>query len=253
MSQPLSITIAGAAGRMGQVLRRLVTEAEDLALAGALEAPGRQDANADITADPVVALQGAQVLVEFTTAESTAALAHAAAERGVALVSGTTGLDAAAEAALDAAAERAPVLWAPNMSLGVNLLFALTEQVARALPAGYDPEILELHHRHKRDAPSGTALGLLRAIRVARPEGADRFGRHGLGAPRPADEVGVHAVRGGEVVGEHHVFFLGSTERVTLAHQAQSRDAFALGALQAARWLAGRAPGRYTMRDVLGL
>lgn len=253
MNDPISIAIAGAAGRMGQALRRLVAEADDLALAGALEAPGRADTDAHITTDPAVALEGAQVMVEFTTSESTAGLARTASEHGVALVSGTTGLDPAAEAALEEAARAVPVVWTPNMSLGVNLLFAITEQVARALPADYDPEILELHHRHKRDAPSGTALGLLRALRAARPQGEDRFGRHGLGEPRPTNEIGVHAVRGGEVVGEHHVLFLGSTERITLAHQAQSRDAFALGALQAARWVADRPPGRYTMRDVLGL
>jgi 4-hydroxy-tetrahydrodipicolinate reductase len=151
------------------------------------------------------------------------------------------------------------------MSLGVNLLLALVEQVGRALPADYDAEIVELHHRHKRDAPSGTALGLLGALRAGRPEGADCFGRHGvLGdddapgatgstAPRPTGEIGVHAVRGGEVVGEHHVHLLGPYERLNLSHQAQSRDAFAQGALQAARWAARQPPGRYHMRDVLGL
>jgi 4-hydroxy-tetrahydrodipicolinate reductase len=168
-------------------------------------------------------------------------------------VCGTTGLGPAGEAALEAAALRVAVVWAPNMSLGVNLLLAVCETVARSLPASYEAEILELHHRHKRDAPSGTALGLYRALQAARPGATLCSGRQGVGEPRSPAEVGIHAVRGGEVVGEHRVFFLGDEERIELAHVAQSRAAFAAGALAAARWVAGRTPGRYGMRDVLGL
>jgi 4-hydroxy-tetrahydrodipicolinate reductase len=255
MSSPLGITISGAAGRMGRALRHLMDQAADLRLTGTLEHPDHPEAGAFGT-NPEKALCGARVLVDFSVAAATPPLFTAAAQQGVAIVSGTTGLDEGQEATLDEAAERVPVVWAPNMSLGVNLLLALVEQVGRALPADYDAEIVELHHRHKRDAPSGTALGLLQALRAGRPEGADRFGRHGdqgEADPRPLGEIGVHAVRGGEVVGEHHVHLLGPYERLGLSHQAQSRDAFAQGALQAARWAAEQPAGRYDMRDVLGL
>ncbi|MDY0004735.1 MAG: 4-hydroxy-tetrahydrodipicolinate reductase [Polyangia bacterium] len=250
---PIGIAISGAGGRMGGHLRRLIAEAPDLRLAGALERPGHPEVGRAFTDDPEVALEGAGVLIDFSLPSALLPLLGAAARRGVAIVSGTTGLDKEALAALDEAARKVPVVWSSNMSLGVNLLFALVEQVARALPLSYDAEIVELHHRHKRDAPSGTALGLLRALRAGRPEGGDSFGRKGELAERPLGEVGVHALRGGEVVGEHQVHLLGPYERLELTHRAQSREAFAQGALQAARWVAGRSAGRYDMRDVLGL
>lgn len=251
--ETLRVAVSGAGGRMGAMLLQLIEEAPDLTLAAALERPEHPQAGTRFVADPAEALADAQVLVDFSLPAATPALLRAAAESGVAVVCGTTGLDEAAKRALDVAAAQVPVVWAPNMSLGVNLLFALVEQVARALPLAYDAEIVELHHRHKRDAPSGTALGLLRALRAGRPEGTDCFGRHGDLPERPFGDIGVHAVRGGEVVGEHQVHLLGPYERLELTHQAQSRAAFAQGALEAARWVAGRTPGRYDMQDVLGL
>ncbi len=255
MSNAIPLAVSGAAGRMGTELRRLIAASEDLHLSGALEHPDYvpQGDEGDIVTDVSQALEGARVLVDFSLAPATPPLFRAAADRGVAVVSGTTGLGEAELAALQEAAARVPTVWAPNMSLGVNLLFALAERVSRALPLDYDAEIVELHHKHKRDAPSGTALGLLRALRAGRPDGTDRFGRHGDLEPRPEGEIGVHAIRGGEVVGEHHVHLLGPYERLTLSHQAQSRSAFAQGALQAARWVVDRPPGRYDMQDVLGL
>jgi 4-hydroxy-tetrahydrodipicolinate reductase len=238
---------------MGRELRRLIVAAPDLALAAALDRPGVTEPGTTFASDAEAALAGADVLVDFSTAAAVPPLLAAAARRGVPVVSGTTGLGEEGETALHAAAGAIPVVWAPNMSLGVNVLLAVTEAVARALPPAYAAEILELHHRHKRDAPSGTALGLLGAIRAARPGSTPCFGRHGLGDERPEAEVGVHALRGGEVVGEHRVFFLGDEERIELAHVTQSRAALAAGALTAARWVVGRPAGRYTLREVLGL
>ncbi|MFH2007963.1 MAG: 4-hydroxy-tetrahydrodipicolinate reductase [bacterium] len=249
----LRIAVSGADGRMGREVRRLVEAAPDLTVAAALERADHPEAGSTFEADTAAGLARADVLIDFTLGAVAPALFRAAARAGTAVVSGTTGLDDAGELALADAAQRIPVVWAPNMSLGVNLLLAVAEQVAAALPASYEAELVELHHRHKRDAPSGTALGLLRAIRAARPAGADVFGRHGDQKPRAEDEVGVHAVRGGEVVGEHRLYFLGEYERLELCHIAQSRAAFAQGAVQAARWVVGRPPGRYHMRHVLGL
>lgn len=249
----LAITVSGAGGRMGRELVRLIEEAPDLRLAGALEHPDHPEVGRAFSADPVAALGEARVLVDFSLPSGTSRLLEAASSGGVAVVSGTTGLDEEGLRALDAAAAQVPVVWSPNMSLGVNLLFALVEQVARALPLSYDAEIVELHHRHKRDAPSGTALGLLRALRAGRPEGGDCLGRKGDLPERPLGEIGIHAVRGGEVVGEHQVHLLGPYERLELTHRAQGRAAFAQGALEAARWVANQPAGRYDMQDVLGL
>lgn len=251
----LAVAVSGAAGRMGIQVRRLVDVAPDLSLAAAFERADHPEAGQAYETDLAAGLARAAVLIDFTLAAAVPPLYRAAAEAGVAIVSGTTGLDADGEAALAEASQRVGVVHSPNMSLGVNLLFALVEQVAGALPASYEAELVELHHRHKRDAPSGTALGLLRALRKARPAPAeaDRFGRHGDLEPRTPEEVGVHAVRGGEVVGEHRLYFLGDHERLELGHIAQSRAAFAQGALQAARWVTTQPPGRYTMQHVLGL
>lgn len=255
MTAPLSIAVSGAAGRMGTEVRRLVDAAPDLTLAAALERADHPEVGQTYEADLAAGLRGAAVLIDFTLAAATPPLFRAAAEAGVAIVSGTTGLDDEGEAALDEASGRVGVVHSPNMSLGVNLLFALVERVAAALPASYEAELVEIHHRHKRDAPSGTALGLLRALRAARPAppAADVFGRRGDLEPRTPAEVGVHAVRGGEVVGEHRVYFLGDHERIELCHIAQSRAAFAQGAIQAARWVVTQPPGRYDMQRVLGL
>jgi 4-hydroxy-tetrahydrodipicolinate reductase len=255
MTEPLAIAVSGAAGRMGIEVRQMVDAAPDLTLAAALERADHPDAGQLYESDLASGLRGADVLIDFTLAAAAPPLFRAAAEAGVAIVSGTTGLDDEGEAALSEASSRVGVVHSPNMSLGINLLFALTERVAAALPASYEAELVEIHHRHKRDAPSGTALGLLRSLRAARPAPpeADLFGRQGDLEPRTPAEVGVHAVRGGEVVGEHRVFFLGDHERIELCHMAQNRAAFAQGAVQAARWVATQPPGRYDMQRVLGL
>jgi 4-hydroxy-tetrahydrodipicolinate reductase len=171
-------------------------------------------------------------------------------------VIGTTGHDDQARAEIARIAEGLPVVMAPNMSLGVNLLFKLAELGARALDAEYDIEIFEAHHRHKVDAPSGTALGLGRAVALGRGttlEQVAEYSRHGATGPRRKGAVGFSVMRGGEIVGDHRVFFAGPGEQVELAHHAQDRSGFARGALAAARWLAGRPPGLYSMMDVLGL
>lgn len=255
MTAPLAIAVSGAAGRMGTEVRRLVEADADLSLAAALERADHPEAGQTYQGDLAAGLRNADVLIDFTLAAAVPPLYRAAAEAGVAIVSGTTGLTDEGEAALTEASARVGVVHSPNMSLGVNLLFALVERVGAALPASYEAELVELHHRHKRDAPSGTALGLLAALRAARPAPAEAnvFGREGDTEPRSPAEVGVHAVRGGEVVGEHRVFFLGDHERIELCHIAQSRAAFAQGAIQAARWVKTQPPGRYDMQRVLGL
>ena len=263
------IAVLGCRGRMGQMLVREITAAEGCTVAAATELPGDEavgrDAGALAGLDPLgvtvrddtgAAAAASDVLVDFTVPAAAAGNAAAAAETGTALVIGTTGLEPEQTAALEAAAATVPVVYAPNMSLGVNLLFAVTEQVAAALGDDWDIEVVEMHHRHKADAPSGTALGFGRA--AARGRGvdldavADR-GRDGVtGARRPGD-IGFAVLRGGDVAGEHSVVFATENERVELTHKAGSRAIFARGAVRAARWAAGRAPGLYDMADVLGL
>jgi 4-hydroxy-tetrahydrodipicolinate reductase len=238
----------------------------DLQVSSALVRPDSRSAGGEIapgvvaTGDIDAALAGADVYIDFSTPQATADVAIAALARGVAAVVGTTGLNDRAHAALEILSKRAPVLWAPNFSPGVNLLLDLAERAARALGAGFDLEIVEIHHRRKRDAPSGTALALGEALaRGHAGSGADagaleqRLGRAGDTGPRAANEVGMAAVRGGDVIGEHTAYFLGDHERIELTHRAASRDVFASGALRAATWLAGKPAGRYRMRDVLGL
>ncbi len=189
------------------------------------------------------------VLVDFSAPDATAELARIAGERRCALVSGTTGLSPAQQSALCDAAEKTPVLWAANMSIGVNVLLGLVREAALALDVEWDIEIVEAHHRNKADAPSGTAKALLDAARMASTTGV-QHGREGR-APRKPGEIGVHAVRLGGVVGDHDVHFASSGEVLTLSHRALSRDIFAAGALRAAKWIAGRKPGMYTMADVI--
>jgi len=237
--QDPDVTIVGAAARIdsGQIGSEVV--------------PGVR-----VTAHVDEALHGAQAYIDFTSPAGTTQAAHAAIAHGVAAVIGTTGLDAGAEAALEELAGRAPVLVAPNFSLGINLMLALVEQAARALGPGYDLEVVDIHHGKKRDAPSGTAIAIGKAMAAGRELDwgqAHRFTREGDVGERRGDEIGVVAVRGGDVVGDHTAYFLGALERVEISHRAASRAVFAAGALRAAHWLAGRAPGRYSMRDVLGL
>jgi len=263
---PLAVVIAGAAGKMGRRLVALAAADPELRLAGAFELSGSEFLGQDagelagvgrldlpLAAAPP---KQADVLLEFTTPEGTRRIAELAAARGMALVSGTTGLGPAEEQALDAAARQVPVLWAPNTSTGVNVLAALVAEATRLLGPGWEVEIVEAHHDRKADAPSGTALGLAETVAAARGQQLEQVrvdGRKGRTGPRPPEEIGLHALRMGALVGEHTVYFAGGEEVLLLGHRAGSRDAFAAGALRAAKWLAGRKPGRYTMRQALGL
>jgi 4-hydroxy-tetrahydrodipicolinate reductase len=206
--------------------------------------------------DDIRSLAGsAEVLVDFSAPEATRGLIEAAVAAGKPMVIGTTGHSGKEKAALLALAARVPCVWAGNFSVGVNLLFALTRRAARALGQDYDTEVIEMHHRMKRDAPSGTAERLLEIILEERKleRSALRHGRDGNVGPRPRSEVGVHSLRGGDVVGDHTVVFAGTGERLELTHRASDRAVFAHGALRAAQWVGSRKPGVYDMQDVLGL
>jgi 4-hydroxy-tetrahydrodipicolinate reductase len=266
----MEIGVLGCAGRMGRAVMGEILAGGDLRLAGGLESPGHPALGQDLgtlagaeplgvpaTDDDRELIRRAGVVIEFSTPAATVAHAAIAAEHGTAQVIGTTGLDPAQAASVEEAARRAPILWAANMSLGVNLLLGLAEQAARALDAeAFDVEILEMHHRHKVDAPSGTALALGAA--VARGRGvelagvADR-GRDGLTGARRTGAIGFAALRGGDAVGDHAVIFAGAGERLELTHRASDRRIYARGAVRAARWLRGRPPGLYGMAEVLGL
>jgi len=197
-----------------------------------------------------IARARADVVIDFSAPVALAAAAQACGEAGIALVSGTTGLDDAAKAALDAASKKAAVLWEPNMSVGVHVLAALVEKALAALGPSFDVEVMEVHHRQKVDAPSGTAIRLGDVAKNVRG-GRYVHGREGRPGARQADEVGMHALRGGDVIGDHTVFLFGDGERIELTHRASSRDLFAHGAVRAAGWLAGKAPGRYRLADML--
>lgn len=264
----LRTVIAGVSGRMGRTLLDAVAADPDCTLHGALDRPGSpalgQDAGIYLGAQtgvaiadlPAAALAGADVLVDFTRPEATLVYIEACCKAGVNLIIGTTGFDAAGKAAIVAAAKDIGIVFAPNFSVGVNLLMQLAETAAKVLSEGYDIEIIEAHHRHKVDAPSGTALGIGQA--VAGALGRDLkacavYGREGVTGERKPDTIGFATVRGGDIVGDHTLLFAGTGERIELTHKASSRATFAQGALRAAKWLNGKGPGLYDMRDVLGL
>ena len=257
---PTRVTITGADGRMGRALVEAIAASPDHHLAGATERSGHPLIG---LAFHDVVLRGtlgealeADVVIDFTAPEASLAHARACALRGVPLVVGTTGFSASQKAELGAIAARIPVVSAPNMSVGVNLLFGLAARAAKVLGDSYDVEIVEAHHRHKKDAPSGTALGLAESVAGALGRDLGRelvTGRSGLTGARERSNIAIHAVRGGDVVGDHTVMFLGDGERVELTHKASTRGNFAKGALRAASWVVGRAPGLYDMADVLGL
>lgn len=263
------IGIVGCAGRMGQMLVREVAATQGCAVAGGTEAPGQPALGRDvgevsgigpiqlkIGSDPAALFAAADAVIDFTSPKATLAHARLAAEARKVLVIGTTGLTPADEAAIAAAAERTAIVRSPNMSLAVNLLLALTERVAASLGPDYDIEIFEIHHRHKVDAPSGTALALgeaaARGRQVKLADVAVR-GRDGHTGARAAGAIGFASARGGSEVGDHVVMFCGESERVELAHRATSRQIYARGAVRAALWARGRVPGLYGMKDVLGL
>src|SRR6185369_11616081 len=270
----MKIAVAGAAGRMGQMLVREIARTEGCTLAGALESAGnnaigreagdvagvgtshRSLKGVKIVSDPAAAIAQADAVIDFTVPAATVAHARAAADAGVAMVIGTTGLDPQQTAAVHEAARKTPILWAANMSLGINILLALVEKSASMLDPAYDIEVLEMHHRHKIDAPSGTALALGRAAAAGRKvklEDVWRKSRDGHTGARPAGEIGFATLRGGEEVGVHTVMFAAAGERLELNHRSFSRETYALGAVTAARWLEGKKPGLYGMKDVLGL
>jgi 4-hydroxy-tetrahydrodipicolinate reductase len=265
----MKIAVVGAAGRMGQMLIRQIAHTEGCTLAGASEAQGSNAIGRDagevagieankmkIVADSAAAIGAADVVIDFTVPAATAEHARIAAGKGVAVVIGTTGLDPQQTAAIQDCAKKVPILWAANMSLGINILMALVEKTASLLDPGYDIEVLEMHHRHKIDAPSGTALALGRSAATGRKvklEDVWRKSRDGHTGARPAGEIGFATLRGGEEVGVHTVMFAAAGERLELSHRSFSRETYASGAVRAALWLEGKKPGLYGMKDVLGL
>lgn len=263
----MRLVVAGAGGRMGRTLIRLIAETDATVLAGALERPGSAEIGRDagelagiaplgiaVSSDTAI-LGGADGVVDFSSPTASAALAGAAAAAGVVHIIGTTGFSPADDAAIDAGAKRIAIVQSGNMSLGVNLLAKLVEEAARALDAAFDIEITELHHKHKVDAPSGTALLLGKA--AARGRGIDLAthsarARDGQTGPRRSGDIGFAVSRGGSVVGRHAVIFAGEGEVMELSHEAYDRAIFARGALKAAIWAWKRPPGRYSMADVVG-
>jgi 4-hydroxy-tetrahydrodipicolinate reductase len=241
---PLSILINGSKGRMGQALQ---AAAKDMNLP--------VGASTDVGDDVSAALRGCDVLVDFSSHAATKSLLELAIAQRKAIVIGTTGHGTEEKTQLLALAAKVPCVWAGNFSVGVNLLFALTRRAASVLGADYDAEVVEMHHRFKKDAPSGTAARLLEIILEERKlsEDALRHGRQGITGARTPTEVGIHALRGGDVVGDHTVMFAALGERVELTHKASDRAIFARGALRAAQWVVTQKPGLYDMQDVLGL
>ncbi|MEM8789794.1 MAG: 4-hydroxy-tetrahydrodipicolinate reductase [Pseudomonadota bacterium] len=269
MADPMNIAVLGAAGRMGQMLVRAVGETTQVRLSGVTERAGHGWIGCDlgeamggpargvtVTDDPLEVFAGAQAVLDFTTPANTVENAGLAAQARAVHVIGTTGLDDADLAALAPAQWHCAQIRAGNMSLGVNLLTQITRQVAAALDADFDIEIVEMHHNQKVDAPSGTALMLGEAAAEGRgvslADSADR-GRDGLTGARRRGQIGFAALRGGDVAGEHDVIFAGPGERIVLRHVATDRMIFARGAVKAALWGRGRPPGAYSMLDVLGL
>jgi 4-hydroxy-tetrahydrodipicolinate reductase len=254
---------------MGQRVINAAFHHERLELVGAAERPDCPDIGQDagflaglgtidvpVVGDFAKAMARAKVYIDFTTPEAVMANLKTAQALGLAAVIGTTGLDVDQQAFLAQAAKKIPLVWSPNMSLGVNLMFKVAQLMAKSLGPDFDIEIVEAHHRMKKDAPSGTALGLLESVAQARGLAAASSmacGRQGLVGARKDDEIGVHAVRGGDIVGDHTVLFAGPGERLELVHRAHSRDTFAAGAVRASVWIFDKKPGLYSLSDVLGL
>lgn len=263
------IAVVGASGRMGKTLIAAVLETEGASLSGAIEREGTDSLGVDagalvgqspvgvtLTADPLQVLAASDAVLDFTAPAATLHYAELAAQARIVHVIGTTGISADDEAKLDAAARHASIIKSGNMSLGVNLLAVLVEQAARALSVDFDIEVVEMHHKAKVDAPSGTALLLGEAAAEGRGLNLDDvsvLSRDGITGARPEGAIGFASVRGGSIVGDHSVLFAGPAERITLSHHAEDRSLFARGAVKAALWGYGKKPGRYSMRDVLGL
>lgn len=265
---PQRVCIAGASGRMGRMLIEAVRASGDCILSGALDVAGSpaigEDAGAyagqatgvAITADLAAGLRGSHCLIDFTRPEGTMAHLEACVAGGVNLVIGTTGFSDEQKARINEAAQRIAIVMAPNMSVGVNVTLKLLELAAKAMPTGYDIEIVEAHHRHKVDAPSGTALKMGEVIAGAL--GRDLkdcavYAREGVTGERDPSTIGFATIRGGDIVGDHTVLFAGIGERIEITHKSSSRSTYAQGSLRAARFLAGRKHGLFDMFDVLGL
>lgn len=264
----IKIAIAGSSGRMGRTLLESVAQSDDLELHGALEHSGSAMLGHDageltgapcgikISADVESTLKGADVLIDFTRPEGTLHHLEICRKLGVNMVIGTTGFNAQQKAQLGAGAQDIGIVFAPNMSVGVNLVFKLLETASRVLAKGYDIEIIEAHHRHKVDAPSGTALGMGEVIAKSLGRDLEKcavYGRQGVTGERDPSTIGYSTVRGGDIVGDHTVMFAGTGERIEITHKSSSRATFALGALRAARFLKASPAGMYDMQDVLGL
>jgi 4-hydroxy-tetrahydrodipicolinate reductase len=265
----VNVAVTGAAGRMGGRIIVLVTETEGLRLTGAVEMSGHPrigddagyvagcgDLGVPITDSLDEALTKADVLIDFTWPDVTLANAALCAQCGKAMVVGTTGLNPQQRRVIERVAEKTPVVFAPNMSVGVNVCFKLLKDMARTLGDGFDVEIVELHHNKKKDSPSGTAVRMGEIVAGALDRDYNQvanYHREGMCGERSQEEIGMQTVRGGDIVGEHTVYFIGMGERIELTHRAMSRDMFARGAVRSAGWLAGRPAGLYDMQDVLGL
>ena len=264
----LKIVVAGCSGRIGRILLENILKADDLFLHAALGHSSSQLIGKDagaligapcgvyITADVASALQGADVLIDFTRPEGTLHHLGVCQELGVKMVIGTTGFSAPQKEQLRAAAQHIGIVFSPNMSVGVNLTFKLLEIAAGILNQGYDIEIIEAHHRHKIDAPSGTALAMGEVIAKKLGRNLDEcavYGREGVTGERDPSTIGFATIRGGDIVGDHTALFAGIGERIEITHKASSRSTYATGALRAARFLQTRATGLYDMQDVLGL
>lgn len=265
----MKLAIAGAAGRMGRVLTRIIHETEGCSVAGGLEAKGSAHMGAEMGAlagvgsigavisdDPATLFKTIDGIVDFTVPAATLSLVEHSARAGIVHVIGTTGIDAAGDEKIRLAARHARIVKSGNMSLGVNILASLVRKAAQALGDDFDIEVLEMHHRHKIDAPSGTALLLGQAAAAARNLDLNKRSvrsRDGHTGARPKGDIGFATLRGGSVVGDHTVIFAGASERIEFSHKAESRDIFAHGAVKAALWAKDQKPGLYSMADVLGL
>lgn len=261
--------VSGGAGRMGKAIIRSLAEFQDVTLTGAVERKGHPDIGKDpallagvtesgilLTDDLASCLENADVLIDFTSPGASLRNLEACIDKGIAAVIGTTGFSEEEKEAVHLLAGQVPTVLSPNMSVGVNILFKLAETAAGSLGAGYDMEIVEAHHRMKKDAPSGTAIRLAESVAEALDRNLDQhavYARHGMIGERSSEEIGIQTVRAGDIVGEHTLIMAGPGERLELTHRAHNRDNFAQGAVRAAVWVAGREPGLYSMFDVLDL
>ncbi len=268
LGAPQKIAVAGASGRMGRMLIEAVTQAQDMVLAGALDIAGSAELGQDagsflgqklgvaITADLDTALAGADVLIDFTRPEGTMTHLAACRRHGVKAVIGTTGFSSEQKAEISAHAEHISIMMAPNMSVGINVVLKLLDMAARALNEGYDIEVIEAHHRHKVDAPSGTALQMGEVVASALGRSLDDcavYGREGVTGERDPSTIGFATIRGGDIVGDHTVLFAGTGERIEISHKSSSRSTYAQGSLRAVRFLADKPNGQFDMNAVLKL